>query len=136
MAPPALIPSAPIARIPCSWRVLRSEGARCVDAVVGAGGDLVGRGAAGGRARAAGGSCRAGPAAVGFAVARADRRALAARAGRDEAVGDRGRAADDRDGDVRAVDGAQGPSWLGIPDAGRGGLGFDSPAALLPDRVV
>ena len=38
-----------------------------------------------------------------------------------------------RAGDVRAVDGAQAALPVGVPDAGRGGVGLDSSAQVLPD---
>ena len=44
-----------------------------------------------------------------------------------------GWSSDDRDGDVHSVDGAQGALSVGVSDAGGGGLGFDSLAAVLPD---
>ena len=47
-----------------------------------------------------------------------------------------GWAADDRDGDVRAVDGLEAALPLGVGDAGGGGVGLDSSASVLPDRVV
>ena len=48
---------------------------------------------------------------------------------------DRG-AADDRDGDLRAVDGAQAALPVGVSDVGGGGVGLDSSAAVLPDLAV
>jgi hypothetical protein len=41
---------------------------------------------------------------------------------------------DDRDGDVRAVDGAQAALSAWVPDAGGGGAGLDSPVAVMPDQ--
>ena len=46
-----------------------------------------------------------------------------------------GRAPDDLDGHLRAVDGGQAAHRLGVRDAGAGGVGLASPAALLPDRA-
>jgi hypothetical protein len=68
-------------------------------------------------------------------AAGAVRRVLAARGARVGGVGGRSRASNDRDRDVRAVDGPQVASRLGLPDAGRGGVGLDSSAALLPGRA-
>ena len=62
--------------------------------------------------------------------------AVAAGGRRDRPVGVDGWAADDRDGDVCQVDGAQGALPVGVPVVGGGGVGLDSSAAVLPDRVV
>ena len=63
----------------------------------------------------------------------ADRRAVAARVSGDRPAGvDRG-PADDRDGDLRPVDGAQAAVSVGVPDVGRGGVGLDSSAPVLSD---
>jgi hypothetical protein len=70
------------------------------------------------------------PALLGAMVARF-REELAA--GRSVIVG---RAANTRDGDLCAVDGAQAALLLGLSDAGRGGLGLDPSAAVLPDLVI
>ena len=44
--------------------------------------------------------------------------------------------ADDRDGDLRAVDGPQGALSVGVPVVGGGGVGLDSSASVLPDLAV
>jgi hypothetical protein len=112
------------------------EGRECADALVWAGGVAVGRGVADRGARVAGGSRGAGCAGVGSGAAGADRGALAARGRRDTAGGADGWAADDRDRDLRALDGAQAALSVGISDADGRGVGLDSPAALLSDRAV
>jgi hypothetical protein len=101
---------------------------RCdADARGRAGGVLVGRGAADRGARAARRSRRAGSSALGFVVAVPDRPGVGAGcAGAWPAV--------DLDGDVRAVDGDQAAHWLGVRDAGAGGLGLVASAAVLSDR--
>ena len=60
--------------------------------------------------------------------------ALAARVPGDGPVGVDGGAPDDRAGDVRQVDGAQAALPVGVPDAGRGGVGLDSSASVLSDQ--
>src|SRR5215210_712728 len=98
-----------------------------------AGGDVVGRGAAGRGPAAARGSGGAGRGAVRSGAAGADHGALAPRGSADGAGGAERWASDDRDRDLRAVDGAQAPLWLGLSDTDGRGLRFDSSAALLPD---
>src|SRR5512144_1221368 len=105
------------------------------DAVRGSGGVVVGRGFAGRGARAAGRSRGARSAAERSRVVGADHGAVRAGAG-GGTVGDRGWAADDRDGDLRALDGAQAALPLGVPDAGRRGVGLDPSAAVLPGLAV
>ena len=51
----------------------------------------------------------------------------------DRAVGVDGGPADDRDGDLRAVDGAQAALSVGVSDVGGGGVGLDSSAPVLSD---
>src|ERR1022692_2954469 len=105
-----------------------------VEAGGGAGRVVVGRGCADRGARVAG---RFGG--VGCAVARpgvvgADRGVLGVRGG----GGPRERepwASDDRDRDLRALDGDQAPHGLGVRDAGTRGLRLAAPAALLSDRA-
>ena len=88
-----------------------------------------GEGAAGG---SGGVGCVVGRSRVAVAVGGA----LASGVPGDRTVGvDRG-AADDRAGDVCAVDGAQAALPVGVPDAGGGGVGLDSSAAVLPDLAV
>ncbi len=101
---------------------------RCdAHAVWRAGGVLVGRGVAGRGAGAARGSRSSGWGAVGSAVAGADRGCMGAgRAGSWAPV--------DLDGDLRAVDGDQAAHWLGLRDAGAGGLRLAASAAVLSDR--
>ena len=85
---------------------------------------------------AAGGSGGAGCAVVRSRAAVADRRALAAGVPGYGPVGvDRG-TADDRDGDLYPVDGAQGAVSVGVSDVGGGGVGLDSSAAVLSDLTV
>ena len=82
---------------------------------------------------AARGSGGVGCAAVRSRVVMADRGALAARVPGDGAAGvDRG-AADDRDGDLHPLDGAQAALPVGVQDVGGGGVGLDSSAAVLSD---
>jgi hypothetical protein len=100
-----------------------------------AGGDVVGRGAADRGAPAAGGSGRAGRVAVRSGADGAVRQALGTRSSRVGRVGRRSRASDARDRDLCAADGAQAAPWLGVPDAGGGGFGLDSLAAVLSDRA-
>ena len=83
----------------------------------------------------AGGSGGAGCVVGRPGVAAADRGALAAGVAGDGPVGVDGGAADDRDGDLRAVDGAQAALPVGVSDAGGGGVGLDSSAPVLPDRL-
>src|SRR5512143_24530 len=103
------------------------------EARVGSGGVAVGRGVAGRGAPAAGGVGGAGSAVVGSGAAGADRRALPARGRRAAARGVDGWAADDRDGDLRAADGAQAALSVGVSRTGGRGVGLDPFAALLPD---
>ena len=106
------------------------------DAVGAAGGVVVGRVAAGRGEGVASGSGGAGPGAVG---PRADDGAVGALAPRGHRHGscrvDR-RATDDRDGDLRAVDGLEGALSVGVPDVDGGGLGLDPLAPVLPDLAV
>ena len=100
---------------------------RCdADTLRSADGVVVGRGAAGGGARAARGSRPAGSRPGGWVVV-ADRSGVGA---------DRARtwSAVDRDGDVRAVDGDQAAHRLGIRDADAGGVGLVASATVLSDR--
>src|SRR6516162_2147651 len=97
-------------------------------AVGGAGRVVMGRGAAGGGAGVAGGPSGAGRAAVRSGAVSADRVALGA-------AGALSWQADDLDADVCALDGRQAPDWLGVRDAGAGGVGLDPFAPVLPDRA-
>jgi hypothetical protein len=97
---------------------------------------LVGRGVAGRGEGAARGSGGVGCVVVRSRVVVADRGALAAGVPRDRAAGaDRG-TPDDRDGDLRSVDGAQGALPVGVSVVGGGGVRLDSSASVLPDFAV
>src|ERR1700730_1575239 len=103
------------------------------DALGRAAGVPVGRRVADRGAAVAGGSGGVGCAVVRSRAAAADRGALAAGVPGDGPAGvDRG-APDDRDGDVRAVDGAQAAVPVGVSDVGGGGVGLDSSAPVLSD---
>ena len=85
---------------------------------------VVVRGAAGRSGGAGRVACRSG-------VARADRGALASGGCADAAGGVDRWAPDDRDGDLRPVDGPQAALPLGVQDACGGGVGLDSSAQVL-----
>src|SRR6516162_3140708 len=89
---------------------------------------VVGRGVAGRGQGVAGGSSRVGCVVDGCGVARADRVGLAVRSARSWSP-------DDLDGYVRAVGGDQAAHRLGVRDVDAGGVGLDSSAAVLSDRV-
>jgi hypothetical protein len=105
------------------------------DAFGGAAGVPVGRRVAGRGHGAAGGSGGVGCVVVRSGVVVADRGAVASGVRADRQVGVDGGAPDDRDGELRAVDGAQGALSVGVSDVGGGGVGLDPSAAVLPDLV-
>ncbi len=96
----------------------------------------MGRGVAGRGQGAAGGSGGAGFVARRPWVAWADRGAFSPGGVGVVSGGVEGWPADDRDRDVRPVDGAQAALPVGVQDAGGGGVGLDPSASVLPDRVV
>src|ERR1700729_380226 len=93
-----------------------------------AGRGVVGRGVAGRSEGVAGGSGGVGCAAERSGAVGPDRVGLAARSARSWSP-------DDLDGHVRADDGDQAAHWLGVRDVDAGGIGLDSSAAVLSDRV-
>ncbi len=111
------------------------ERSECADALGRSAGVPVGRRVAGRGQRAPGGSGGAGwvVGRSGVAVAAGGALALGVRADRPRGVD--GGPADDRVGDVRAADGAQTALPVGVSHVGGGGVGLDSPAAVLPDLV-
>ena len=118
-----------------SWFLI-VERSLCADALGGAAGVLVGRDVAD---RGAGVAGRSGGVGSGVGRSRAGDGAggaVASRAGGDRPVGVERWAADDRDGDICQVDGAQAALSLGVPVVGRGGVGLDPSAEVLPDRIV
>ncbi len=102
----------------------------------GAAGVLVGRDAADRGEGAAAGLGGTGRVVVRSGIVDGVPGALQAGGQGDGAIGAQRRPADDRDGDVCAVDGAQAAVQVGVPVIGRGGVGLDSSAAVLSDRVV
>ena len=105
------------------------------DALGGSAGVPVGRRVAGRGQGAAGGSGGVGCAVVRSGVVVADRGAVASGVRADRQVGVDGGSPDDRVGDLHPVDGAQAALSVGVSDVGGGGVGLDSSAAVLPDRV-
>src|SRR4051794_7841242 len=111
------------------WRV--DADALGAAAGVAVGGVVAGRGQA--VARGSGG---AGCAAVRSGVAVAAGRALASGVRADRTGGVDGGPADDRDGNVRVLDGAQAALPVGLQVLGGGGVGLDPSASLLPDLAL
>ena len=101
------------------------------DAVRGRCGVVVGRAVARGGAGVARRSGAAGRVVVRSAAAGADRDPVAAGAGGGQPVC-RSWAAVGGDRDLRALDGAQAPLWVGLRDVDARGVGLDPSAALLP----
>ena len=115
-----------------SWFLIDLGGARAEVASDGRG-VVVGRDPAGGGQGAAPGSGGAGPAALRPGAAFADRGAVGAAAGRGGTAGGTG-TADDRDGDLRALDDRQASLRVGVRDSRAGSLRLAAPAPLLSDR--
>ena len=111
-------------------------GGGCVDVVGAAGGVSVGRVVAGGGQGVAGRLGRAGSGAGRSGVDDGVVGALAPGGRGDWAVGAVRWAPDDRDGDLCAVDGSEGSVSVGVSGAGRGGVGLDSSAPVLPDLAM
>src|SRR5947209_20594539 len=96
-------------------------------------GESLGRGVAGAAARAPGGFGADRWAVAGRGAAVADRGALGSGGAAARPLGEGARPADDRDADLRALDGAQASLRLGLRDADARGLRFVALAPLLPD---